>query len=108
MSAMTPEETWDFLMAGTRTAKVATVRADGRPHVKPVWFELAGQPGGVGGGGADLADMCSGLLCCARVAEQDRSASTAAGFCVQGVGRSRPAGPIAGLAQGAAATVGRC
>jgi PPOX class probable F420-dependent enzyme len=42
---MTPEETWDFLMAGTRTATVATVRADGRPHVKPVWFELAGQPG---------------------------------------------------------------
>jgi PPOX class probable F420-dependent enzyme len=44
MPAMTPEETWDFLMAGTRTAKVATVRTDGRPHVKPVWFELAGQP----------------------------------------------------------------
>jgi PPOX class probable F420-dependent enzyme len=44
MAAMTPGETWDFLMAGTRTAKVATVRADGRPHVKPVWFELAGQP----------------------------------------------------------------
>jgi len=43
--AMTPEQTWDFLMTETRTAKVATVRADGRPHVKPVWFELAGQPG---------------------------------------------------------------
>jgi PPOX class probable F420-dependent enzyme len=43
--AMTPGQTWDFLMTGTRTAKVATVRADGRPHVKPVWFELAGQPG---------------------------------------------------------------
>ena len=39
---MTTEETRDFLLAGTRTAHVATVRADGRPHVKPVWFELAG------------------------------------------------------------------
>ena len=42
MARMTTEETWDFLMAGTRTAHVATVRADGRPHVKPVWFELTG------------------------------------------------------------------
>ena len=42
MAAMTAAETWDFLMEGTRTAHVATVRADGRPHVKPVWFELAG------------------------------------------------------------------
>jgi PPOX class probable F420-dependent enzyme len=32
-------------MEGTRTAHLATVRADGRPHVKPVWFELAGEPG---------------------------------------------------------------
>ncbi len=45
MAAMTAGETWDFLMAGTRTAHVATVRADGRPHVKPVWFELSGKPG---------------------------------------------------------------
>jgi PPOX class probable F420-dependent enzyme len=45
MAAMTAAETWNFLMEGTRTAHVATVRADGRPHVKPVWFELAGQPG---------------------------------------------------------------
>ncbi|MFI5067603.1 MAG: TIGR03618 family F420-dependent PPOX class oxidoreductase [Streptosporangiales bacterium] len=42
MAPMTTDETWDFLMAGTRTAHVATVRADGRPHVKPVWFELTG------------------------------------------------------------------
>src|SRR5438045_1191389 len=31
-----------FVRAGTRTAKVATVRADGRPHVAPVWIELDG------------------------------------------------------------------
>ena len=45
MTAMTAQESWDFLMAGTRTAHLATVRADGRPHVKPVWFELSGEPG---------------------------------------------------------------
>jgi PPOX class probable F420-dependent enzyme len=44
MADMTAKETWDFLMEGTRTAHVATVRADGRPHVKPVWFELEGTP----------------------------------------------------------------
>ena len=45
MTAMTAQETWDFLMEGTRTAHLATVRADGRPHVKPVWFLLSGTPG---------------------------------------------------------------
>jgi hypothetical protein len=45
MPAMTAQETWDFLMEGTRTGHVATVRADGRPHVKPVWFDLSGVPG---------------------------------------------------------------
>ena len=31
-----------FLSAGTRTGKLATVRADGSPHVAPVWFILDG------------------------------------------------------------------
>lgn len=26
-----------------RTAKLATVRADGRPHVAPIWFDLDGE-----------------------------------------------------------------
>ena len=29
-----------FLMDQVRTAKLAIVRKDGRPHVTPVWFEL--------------------------------------------------------------------
>jgi PPOX class probable F420-dependent enzyme len=45
MAAMTAQETWDFLLEGTRTGHLATVRADGRPHVKPVWYELSGAPG---------------------------------------------------------------
>jgi PPOX class probable F420-dependent enzyme len=28
----------EFLASGTRTGKLATVRADGRPHVAAVWF----------------------------------------------------------------------
>jgi PPOX class probable F420-dependent enzyme len=42
MRRMGPEETRAFLMEGTRTGKLATVRADGRPHVTPVWFVLDG------------------------------------------------------------------
>jgi PPOX class probable F420-dependent enzyme len=39
---MTPDETRAFLLAGTRTAALATVRGDGQPHVAPVWFTLHG------------------------------------------------------------------
>jgi PPOX class probable F420-dependent enzyme len=37
---MTSDGIRSFLSHGTRTAKVATVMADGRPHVMPVWFVL--------------------------------------------------------------------
>ena len=39
---MTDEERRAFLMHGTRTGKLATVRADGSPHVTPIWFVLDG------------------------------------------------------------------
>ncbi|HEV2238245.1 MAG TPA: PPOX class F420-dependent oxidoreductase [Ktedonobacterales bacterium] len=42
MRRMNAEQTRAFLLAGSRTAQVATVRADGRPHVVPVWFALDG------------------------------------------------------------------
>ena len=42
MRAMTLEQVRSFLSAGTRTAKLSTVRRDGRPHVVPVWFVLDG------------------------------------------------------------------
>jgi PPOX class probable F420-dependent enzyme len=38
---MTDAEVRIFLMAlPARTAKLATVRADGRPHVAPVWYDV--------------------------------------------------------------------
>jgi len=39
---MTEEEYRSFLLEGARTAILATVRADGRPHVAPIWFDLDG------------------------------------------------------------------
>jgi PPOX class probable F420-dependent enzyme len=39
---MSAEERREFLLAGTRTGKLATTRADGRPHVAPIWFLLDG------------------------------------------------------------------
>ncbi len=42
MQKMTPEERRHFLLDTPRTAKVATVRPDGTPHVAPVWFILDG------------------------------------------------------------------
>lgn len=42
MPQMTDAEYKQFMSEGTRTLKVATVRADGRPHVVPVWFILDG------------------------------------------------------------------
>ncbi len=43
MRRMTRDECLDFLMARPRTAKLATVRPDGRPHVVPIWFDLDGE-----------------------------------------------------------------
>lgn len=43
MKEMTADECREFLLAGTRTGKLATVRKDGRPHVVPIWFDLDGE-----------------------------------------------------------------
>lgn len=39
---MSDDDRRKFLLDGTRTAVLATVRADGRPHAAPVWFTLDG------------------------------------------------------------------
>lgn len=36
------EEQRHFLLGEIKTGKLATVRADGRPHVVPIWFHLDG------------------------------------------------------------------
>ena len=43
MKQMTQDEIRQFLFHDTRTGKLATVRADGRPHVAPIWFVLDGE-----------------------------------------------------------------
>lgn len=42
MHTMTPDECRRFLMQGAHTMGVATLRADGRPHLTPVWYTLDG------------------------------------------------------------------
>ncbi|MEU2736593.1 PPOX class F420-dependent oxidoreductase [Streptomyces sp. NPDC007095] len=39
---MTDEQWRAFVSLGTRTGKLSTVRADGSPHVAPIWFLLDG------------------------------------------------------------------
>ncbi len=41
MDTLTSEQK-EFLLQGTRTGKLATVRKDGRPHLVPIWFVLDG------------------------------------------------------------------
>jgi PPOX class probable F420-dependent enzyme len=44
MPAMSDDEAYAFIAASpARTAKVATVRKDGSPHVAPVWVALDGR-----------------------------------------------------------------
>ena len=40
---MTAGEYREFLLGSVRTATLATVRADGRPHAAPVWYHLDGE-----------------------------------------------------------------
>ncbi|MBV9282243.1 MAG: PPOX class F420-dependent oxidoreductase [Chloroflexi bacterium] len=42
MQRMTEDEWRRFLLEKPRTAKVAVVRADGRPHVTPTWIDMDG------------------------------------------------------------------
>ncbi len=40
---MTNEQWRAFVSHGTRTGKLSTVRADGSPHIAPIWFLLDGE-----------------------------------------------------------------
>jgi nitroimidazol reductase NimA-like FMN-containing flavoprotein (pyridoxamine 5'-phosphate oxidase superfamily) len=46
MVKMTTKEIRRFLKKGTFTAKLATVKKDGKAHVVPVWFVLSDQNSG--------------------------------------------------------------
>ena len=42
-----PREQWiQFVLTGTRTGKLAVTRADGTPHVTPIWFLIDSSPDG--------------------------------------------------------------
>ena len=43
MAERMSEDVWKaFIMEGTRTGKLSTARADGSPHIAPMWFLLDG------------------------------------------------------------------
>lgn len=42
MQSMTPDEIRAFLLDAPRTGILASVRADGRPHTAPIWFDMNG------------------------------------------------------------------
>src|SRR6202161_3415670 len=42
MAQMSDSEWRECVITGTRTGKLAVTRADGRPHVTPIWFVLDG------------------------------------------------------------------
>ena len=46
MTEMSKVEVARFLMQGTFTGKLATVRNDGSPHVVPIWFVVENGKGG--------------------------------------------------------------
>ncbi len=43
MPRMTDDEVFAFIVAQPRTAKLATIRKDGSPHVVPVWVDVDGR-----------------------------------------------------------------
>ncbi|TXL87337.1 PPOX class F420-dependent oxidoreductase [Streptomyces sp. NBC_01725] len=44
MAERMSEDVWKaFIGEGTRTGKLSTVRADGSPHIAPMWFLLDGE-----------------------------------------------------------------
>lgn len=45
MFEMSRDQWWEFASAGTRTGKLAVVRANGAPNVVPIWFVLAERNG---------------------------------------------------------------
>ena len=42
MTQRMTEECREFLLDSSRTAVLATLRGDGRPHAAPIWFDLDG------------------------------------------------------------------
>ena len=42
MARMSDGEAFEFVAAAPRTAKLATVRPDGRPHLAPIWVAVDG------------------------------------------------------------------
>lgn len=75
MTEMSEKEIKKFLMQGTFTAKLATVKKDGSPHVVPIWFVLDNQKGQTREGVGDIILTTYGSSLKARNIQHDSRVS---------------------------------
>lgn len=75
MTEMSKKEIKKFLMQGTFTAKLATVKKDGSPHVVPIWFVLYNQKGQTSKGIGDIVLTTYGSSLKARNIQHDSRVS---------------------------------
>jgi PPOX class probable F420-dependent enzyme len=75
MTEMSKKEIKKFLMQGTFTAKLATVKKDGSPHVIPIWFVLDNQKDQTRNGVGDIVFTTYGSSLKARNIQHNRRVS---------------------------------
>jgi PPOX class probable F420-dependent enzyme len=76
MAEMSKKEIRKFLMEGTFTGKLATVKKDGSSHVVPIWFVLEGDnKSGGGRTGEDIIFTTNGTSVKAKNIQRDKRVS---------------------------------
>ena len=73
MAEMSKKEIRKFLMQGTFTGKLATVKKDGSSHIVPIWFVLDGD--NKGGRGDDIIFTTNGTSVKAKNIQRDNRVS---------------------------------
>jgi PPOX class probable F420-dependent enzyme len=79
MAEMSKKEIRKFLMQGTFTGKLATIKKDGSPHIVPIWFVLDGDnKGGGSARGDDIIFTTNGTSAKAKNIQRDNRVSICA------------------------------
>ena len=73
MTEMTKSEIRKFLMHGTFTGKLATIKKDGSSHIAPIWFILESR--NKGGLGEDIVFTTNGMSVKAKNIQRDNRVS---------------------------------
>lgn len=76
MAEMSKKEIKKFLMQGTFTGKLATIKRDGSSHIVPIWFVLdGGNKSGGSGRGDDIIFTTNGTSVKAKNIQHDKRVS---------------------------------